>query len=461
MNKIKLITTAIDYPNGKPHIGHLYEKIIADFYKRYYNLSNQESYLLTGTDENGQKLALSAKGYNTKEYLDKNVINFLKLCKNFNINYDKFIRTTDQEHVKEVKNFWHKLKENNYIYKGDFNGKYCYGCESFFPERILNCPDHKKELSYKKEIGYFFKLSYFKEDILNILENEDIIQPAQYKDQLIQRIKQEGLSDLLITRLDRYNWGIQVPEESNLVFYTWFDALFNYYSGAKKHWSPDLQIIGKDIIWFHGVIWLGLLLALKLKTPKRIYVHGIIRDKKGKKFSKTLKNGVELDLLKEKYPVDLIRYYLLRNLSSQKDNNFSEEDIKLLYKVRFIQGIGNLYSRLSNLRKDYTVEDRLLDKNILFNEEKINNNLAIFIDKNQHDKYILYLEKLENSINKYISDLKPWSLNLSKKRKVVETATYNFLILIKYYEPIIPGISHQININIKNKIFDGHLFGNL
>ena len=463
MNK-KYITTAIDYPNGKPHIGHAYEKTLADFYRRYYRNNGYETYLVTGTDENGQKLAVEAKKNkkDTKKYIDENVIFFKNLCKNLDINYDFFIRTSSESHKKEVLNIWSVLKKKNLIYKKNYEGEYCYGCESFILDKDKVdglCPNHKDKLSYKKESGYFFKLSNFEKQIIEIID-KGLIKPEYRKIEILNRIKEDGLKDISITRENSYNWGIKVPDE-NLVFYTWFDALINYYTAGKEHWSPDIQIIGKDILWFHSVIWLALLIACEKEIPKELFVHGIITDKDGKKLSKSLGNYIDIDKLLSKYPADLIRYYFLYKISDNQDGKFNEEELSVLYKSDFVQGIGNLYSRITSLieKKNINKFDLVDNKNIFF-KEKLKKELGTLIDQRAHNKYVSYLLEKVGEINKYISDNKPWSLCGYECNVVLATALFNFRILLDFYEPIIPETVDKIKIKLSSKEikFDGHLF---
>jgi len=465
-NKKKYITTAIDYPNGKPHIGHAYEKILADTYSRWYSLLGYKTYFRTGTDENGQKLVLSSenKGVDTRKFVDENVLEFKKLCSNFSINYDSFIRTTDDIHSSTVNKIFSILKDKEFIYKGSYSGQYCYGCESYKKESQLedgNCPDHKEDLVNKKEEGYFFALSKLQEKILDFYnKNPKFIVPEDKSKEIIKFLKTEKLTDLSITRENKYNWGIPLEQDSKFVYYTWFDALINYYSGAEEVFSPELQIIGKDIVWFHGVIWLGILIACELPLPKEIYVHGIITDAEGFKLSKSKGNFVDIDKLLNSYDSDVLRYYLLYKISSKSGGRFSEKELAEIFKADFVQGIGNLYSRICSLylKKDVTADTPVDDKFSL-DEDSILKTLSQYLEAREHDRSIDYLKEQLGKINRYLNDNQPWSKECQNPEEVLQTSLLNFKKLIKFYQPFIPNIVEKIEVSLKDGVdFKGHLF---
>ncbi|MCK6593958.1 MAG: class I tRNA ligase family protein, partial [Bacteriovoracaceae bacterium] len=254
------ITTAIDYPNGSPHMGHALEKLIADTYSRWYSFLGYETYFLTGTDENGQKLIESAKKENkeTMAFVDENVIKFKKLCGDLNVKYNDFIRTTEKRHHDVCSDIWKKLEAKGDIYAGKYSGQYCLACESFYTETQAPgniCPNHNKPLELKEEEGYFFKLSKYQEWIINhIKTHPDFIVPHSSFNEMLSRLEKDDLRDLAISRPNE-GWGVPVPGDSKFVMYTWFDALINYYSALsieeRKWWPANVHVIGKDIAWFH------------------------------------------------------------------------------------------------------------------------------------------------------------------------------------------------------------------
>lgn len=466
MNNKKYITTAIDYPNGKPHLGHVFEKVLADTYHRWYLKNNYESFLLTGTDENGQKLVESARklNLNTLDFVDKNVLNFKNLCTNLSINYSKFIRTTDQLHKDAVNEIWNILKSKNLVYKKDYSGAYCLPCESFktkSQQKNDKCLIHDVELELKEESGFFFKLSNFQESILQYYLNNQIIQPVYRQDEIINFLKNEKLEDLCISRPNNFNWGIEIPDNEEFVFYTWFDALINYYSGNKEGFSPDLQIIGKDILWFHAIIWIGILIAVDFELPKQIYVHGFITDKNGEKLSKTKGNYIDIENLLSEYHSDIIRYYLLLNIPSFQDGKFSLEELKDIYNSHFVEGIGNLYSRiLSLIEKRKIVNYGNIDESVKFKRKEIIEEIRYLFEEREHGKAILILNKKLTEINKYLTDNQPWNKKSDNYEIVLNTSLYNFKLIIELLEPVIPKISKKIIEDISEEIikFKGHLF---
>jgi methionyl-tRNA synthetase len=315
------ITTAIDYPNGAPHMGHAYEKIVTDFYARYYRLMGADTHFLTGTDENGQKLKTSAEknDMETMAFVNKNVDVFKDLCEKLNISNNDFIRTTEDRHKAVVHEIWTKLQEKDLIYVGEYTGYYCDDCESFYTENQLEegnkCPHHHKELPLKTEKGYFFKLSQFQDWLIEFHEaNPTFIIPYTSRKEILSRLKDE-VRDLSVSRPNQ-GWGIEVPGDDKFVIYTWFDALINYYSALSsdqmKYWPASCHVIGRDITWFHTIIWPSILKALDIEPPKHVYVHGMILDEEGRKMSKSLGNGVDPYEMLKKYDVDLFRFYLIK-----------------------------------------------------------------------------------------------------------------------------------------------------
>ena len=422
------ITTAIDYPNGSPHMGHAYEKIVSDFYARYFRLKGRDTYFLTGTDENGQKLrtaALEAK-METREYVDKHVESFKQLCFDLNISYDDFIRTTEKRHREFVHDMWNNLQENGLIYKGEYTGHYCEGCENFYTESQLEegnkCPHHQRELSLKTEKGYFFKLGHFQDWITAFIEkNPSFIVPGGSRKEILSRLKREPLRDLSISRPNQ-NWGITVPCDDSFVIYTWFDALINYYSAldeTKQHyWPASCHVIGRDIIWFHCVIWPCILHALSKELPKTIYVHGMVLAEDGKKMSKALGNGIDPKEILRKYDLDTFRFYMLRNLSAHANGRFSESAIIELHNNALANDYGNLVLRVVKMTMKDVGEEITLDHTFKspFDFQALNDSLSPLIANFEHDKALGLIWTQLQGVNQYLNEKQPWKIRANPKK---------------------------------------------
>ena len=350
------ITTAIDYPNGRPHMGHAYEKIITDAYARWNRFLGKDTYFLTGTDENGQKLQESAaeKDLKTIDFVDENVEHFKGLCKDVGLTNDDFIRTTEERHAEVVRELWGALEKKGDLYFGQYSGYYCLSCENFYTETQAHdkiCPHHNKPLELKEEDGYFFKMSQYQEWIIkHIKSNEDFIVPKRAYKEILSRLESEPIKDVAFSRPNN-GWGIPVPDNDKFVMYTWADALTNYYTALKaeglkeKYWPADVHVIGKDITWFHTVIWPCMLHSLGIELPKQVYVHGMVLAADGKKMSKSLGNVVDPKDLLEKYPLDTFRYYILRGIPSHDDGAFSEKELVEKHNNELGNDFGNLIMR--------------------------------------------------------------------------------------------------------------------
>lgn len=318
-------------------MGHAYEKVVSDVYARWYRLIGRDVFFLTGTDENGQKLVKAAESakQQTLPYVDSQVLHFKKLCQSLHISNDDFIRTTEQRHIDTCQALWQKLEKKGDIYFGEYEGQYCLACESFYTDLQApdgKCPVHGSALELVKEKGFFFKLSAYSDWVKNYIESHpDILCPASVRKEMLNRISKEPIRDLSISRPSA-GWGIPVPGASDYVMYTWFDALINYYTAVQpseraKYWPADIHVIGKDIVWFHTVIWLSMLKALDLPLQKQVYVHGMVLGQDGRKMSKSLNNGVDPLWVLEKFPIDSFRYYLLRAIPSGMDGAFVTADL--------------------------------------------------------------------------------------------------------------------------------------
>jgi len=436
-NKNKFyITTAIDYVNAKPHVGHAFEKVIADAIARWRELKGDDVFFLTGVDENAQKNVQAAEkeGVGVKEFVDRNTGFFLELVKGLNISYDKFIRTSAKEHAKVVQEILKKIIDNGDIYKGKYEGLYCVGCEEYKTEKDLvdgKCPEHNKKPEHMSEDAYFFKLSKYQNKLIKYVGN--YIVPVSKKNEIVNRLK-EGLNDLNVSRKNA-DWGIDFPNDKNFKVYVWVDALINYISGAKEKWPADVHVIGKGINWFHSVIWPALLISAGYELPKKLLVHGYL-NVGGKKMSKSLGNVIDpLELIK-KYGADSVRYSLLR-CSVFDDSDFSEEILILRNNDELADKLGNLVSRIASLIEKNGIEKcevKLLKK---LDEKKIEKHF----ENLELDKALQEIFSFVDKCNEYVQEKKPWE---TKDKKVLYELKESILKIAELVWPFIPESSEKI-----------------
>ncbi len=346
------ITTAIDYINGKPHIGHSYEKVAADVLARFHRAKGDKTRFLTGTDEHGAKIAKFAEesGQPIEQFADSAAEGFKKAWDSLNLSYDRFIRTTDADHLKVVEDLVTKIKDNGYLYEADYEGLYCTGHEAFITEKDLVdglCPEHKTAPEKIKEKNWFFKVSAFTDQIKQKIESNEIkIYPEHSRKEILSMLD-EGFKDIAATR-PNVKWGIQVPWDKEQTIYVWVDALINYYTGADGFWPADVHVIGPDIAKFHCIIWPALLLAAGLELPKCIAIHGFLT-LNNQKISKSTGNIIDPIDWVEKFGADAVRYFLLREVPFDSHGDVSEEKLRARYDGDLANGLGNLVSRITNL----------------------------------------------------------------------------------------------------------------
>ena len=470
-NKKFYITTAIAYASSKPHIGNAYDIVLADMIARYKKQMGYEVYLMTGSDEHGQKIEEKAKaqGITPKEYVDNAAANIKAVWDSLNTSYDKFIRTTDEYHEKTVQKIFTKLYEQGDIYKSTYEGKYCVPCESFYTESQLvdgKCPDCGREVTDSKEEAYFLKLSKYQDRLLKYIEeNPDFIKPESRKNEMINNFLKPGLQDLCVSR-SSFKWGVPVEFDQNHVIYVWIDALSNYITGIgydtensseqyKKLWPADLHVIGKDIVRFHTIYWPIILMALGEPLPKQVLGHPWVLVGEDK-MSKSKGNVVYADELAKRFGADAVRYYLLSQMPYGNDGTFTYESFINVFNTDLANTIGNLVSRTVAMTKKYfggtvvrheiTVE---LDKELFsFAEQSIQKYHKCMDSYLNADACTAILD-LAKRCNKYIDETMPWALAKDEAQKDrLNDVLYNLLDLIRIIgtllRPIMPETSQII-----------------
>jgi len=446
MTKKFYVTTAIDYPNAEPHIGHAYQKILADVLSRWHKLLEEDVWFLTGTDEHGKKIQEAAEkaGKSPKEFVDELSLKFKEAGKLLNLAPNRFIRTTDKDHEKLVQEAIKKCDKKGDIYKGNYEGYYCTGCEGYITEKELvngQCPYHpNREIQVLKEESYFFKLSKYQKFLLDLYKkNPEFIQPKSRRNEIIARVK-EGLNDLSISRTS-FKWGIPFPLDKNHIVYVWFDALFNYITGAGKnqeYWPANVHLLGKDNSWFHCVYWPAFLKSAGYKLPKTVFVHGFLTFN-GQKISKSLGNAISPKILTEKYGADTIRYFVCRQfpLAEGEDGDFSEKALIDRHNGELVNKLGNLISRVSALAENYGIEkcDNSLAKK--FNFIKIKK----LMENYEFDKALNEIFSFVDVCNEYVQSKKPWE---TKNKKILYELSDSIKLIAISLSPFTPSTSEKI-----------------
>lgn len=457
MNKY-YITTAIPYLNAPPHIGHAFEFVQTDFIARYQKREGKEVLLLSGGDENALKNVQAAEkaGKPIQEFIDFHALLFQKLAENLNVHFDVFQRGSDTDrHYLSSQKLWQLCQKNGDIYKKDYEGLYCVGCETFYTKEELDengeCFEHPgKKLDMISETNYFFKLSKYKKQILEKIESDELeIVPEKRKNEILSFLKGE-IHDISISRSNERakNWGVPVPDDDTQRIYVWFDALNIYQSGvgfgwdSKKYgkwWPADIHIIGKGITRFHAVYWPAFLLSAGLKLPKKLLVHGYLTID-GQKMSKSLGNVIDPNVLIDKYGVDVLRYYLLREIPSTDDGDFSESRLKEIYQSELSNELGNLLVRLTTLAE----KDNLIGK---INPKAIRDYQLIVSSNFNKNQFHIALQEIWigiKNINKRLNDEEPWKKNSSARKTVLEDLLGELNAIGEVLLPFLPETAEKI-----------------
>jgi methionyl-tRNA synthetase len=442
-----------------PIFGHAYEKICADAIARWHKLLGEDVFFLTGTDEHGSKIQKKATeaGKKPEDYVDDMVVFFKNLCEKLEIDYSRFIRTTEKDHEANAKKIFDILNDNGDIYLGKYTGWYCPECETFYTEKDLGdgcCPIHEKKAEWISEESYFFKMSNYTKKVLDYLEqNPNSVLPAGRKKEIINRVK-EGLNDLSVSRVN-VKWGIPVPINPMHSMYVWTDALVNYISGVAvisstknlgNVWPPNIHLIGKDILWHHTAIWYSILLAAGFELPKTVFAHGFINTESGDKMSKSKGTVIDPIEIAEKFGADSLRYFLLREIPFGQDGDFSEAALKTRNNNELANELGNLVNRTIVMIEKYCNGKIPKVKTSAELEKALNlKKIEEHMEKLELHAALSEIFAFIASCNKFINDKAPWKLKGKELEEVLFSLADSIRIISILVSPFMPSASEKIN----------------
>ena len=475
------ITTAIAYTSGKPHIGNTYEIVLADAIARYKRSQGYDVFFQTGTDEHGQKIELKAEeaGITPKEYVDNVAGEIKRIWDLMNTSYDKFIRTTDDYHEKEVQKIFKKLYDQGDIYKGYYEGMYCTPCESFFTESQLvdgKCPDCGRPVQPAKEEAYFFKMSKYADRLIDYINTHpEFIQPVSRKNEMMNNFLLPGLQDLCVSRTS-FKWGIPVDFDPKYVTYVWLDALTNYITGIgyhcdgeseelfNKNWPADLHLIGKDIIRFHTIYWPIFLMALDLPLPKQVFGHPWLLQGDGK-MSKSKGNVLYADELVDFFGVDAVRYFVLHEMPFENDGVISWELMVERLNSDLANTLGNLVNRTVSMTNKYfggTVTNKGVTEEVDADLKAVTENTPVLVEKKMDELRVAdamtEIFNLFKRCNKYIDETMPWALAKDEAKKDrLETVLWNLIQSISAGARLLESFMPETSEKILAQLGDGHV----
>lgn len=476
-------TTPIFYVNDAPHIGHAYTEVAADVLTRWHRQRGQDAYLLTGTDEHGEKVLRTAIANQTEaqEWTDKLVNgSWLPLLETIDIDNQDFIRTTEQRHKLAVQKFLQKLYNDGFIYQGNYQGNYCVGCEEYKADsdlvdgegeyaKLKVCAIHSKPVETLNETNYFFKLSEFQKPLLDLYKSRaDFVQPESAKNEVVSFVSR-GLEDLSISRSkEKFDWGVDIPWDDSHVTYVWFDALLNYITALgygddeallDRYWPADVQVVGKDILRFHAVIWPAMLMAAGLEPPKQIFGHGWLLVG-GEKMSKSKLTGIAPEQITDVFGSDAFRYYFMRAISFGSDGSFSWEDLSARYQAELANGFGNLASRVVSMVDKY-FESKLPaatdytepEKQLIAIAQAAALNADRAMDRGAIHEAIAASWTLVDELNNYITQQEPWKVAKDDSQKqrlatILYASADGLRILSVLLAPIMPKATERLFASI-------------
>jgi methionyl-tRNA synthetase len=460
------LTTAIDYANAAPHIGHAYEKLGADVTARYRRLTGYDVFFLTGTDEHGSKVENTARdaGMSPQEFVDEIAGKFQEAWKRLLISYDSFIRTTDPKHKKVVQEIFRKMRDKGDIYKGSYTGLYCEGCEDYKNERDLvegKCPNHNRAPIQATEENYFFKLTNYKDALRKWLNTEPCpVKPDFRRREVINQLDDEEFGDFSVSRpRTSLNWGIGVPDDPDHVIYVWVDALTNYITGVgygsdekmwQRYWPADLHLVGKDIVKFHCLYWPAMLMSAEIEPAKLVFSHGFITVE-GQKMSKTLGNVLDPIALVEAFPVDAVRYYMCAANTYSHDADFARADLIKIANGHLANNYGNLLNRMLTLI-DKNCEGKIpsgtINSSLMKRADELQAEYRQYMEEFEFAKALESVRSIVDEANKYLNDQKPWTLFKEEKHQEGASVLLTSLELIKkatvLYAPFVPQLAARV-----------------